>query len=714
MPQVPYNPIPSVAPQDTPIPSERIDTPGAAFGTTIAAATQHLGDVTDQAASEVFQRGIAMQDLYNHSQALEGVTKLQKSVGDIHAKLSAMQGKDAVDYYTNGYIDDINKAKEDVRNTLPNPMAQKIYDQGAESVIGRTIFNGAGHAAIENKQYAIGAAGARVKESQNAALLNPQDDAGFQQHLQDTISNTQAQWQLQGADSDTIDAATHKAVSDLYVSRIEGLAKTHPFQADEILAKAAADGKIEGEDLGKITNLVQSATHTVGARNLSSEVRSGSDLSPGAGAVSIGAAKAAIGGFETGNNYQSLGVAVPGRGQALGKYQVMPENLGPWLKDAGLPPMTPAQFLASPSAQDKVFETKFSQFMTQTGSFNDAASMWFTGKPVAQAGNVKDANGTSVPSYLASTNRILAQNAPLADQVAKVRQRAGELAPDDPTMADFAEQRITADYHLNRQIEFDDQFHNRMSVETALVSGNQQGKLPTNPDELKAISPEVEAAWNNMRPDEQRKYMSIMATTSRQDVAMTDTRLKEYQRLKGEAQSDPAAFLDEDVVGADLPMSAKKELVNDQVKKKANAEADPRVTQALQVLRPTLDAAGISRTSDAQGYDQYVGALQGALEDFSTDNKRPPNAKEVGEIGQRLLQSVAGTGWLGSSVGGSKVYNVAVPDAERTKILSDPFWTERGITPTDDQVQRIYARQIYQKLYGGTTKADTPSVPTSK
>jgi hypothetical protein len=204
--------------------------------------------------------------------------------------------------------------------------------------------------------------------------------------------------------------------------------------------------------------------------------------------------------------------------------------------------------------------------------------------------------------------------------------------------------------------------------------------------------------------------MGVMATMAKSDVAMTDARLKEYQRLKGEAQKDPAAFLDEDVVSADLPMSAKKELVNDQVKKKANAEADPRVTQALQVLRPTLDAAGISRTGDQQGYDQYVGALQGALEDFRTNNKRPPNAKEVGEIGQRLLQSVAGTGWLRND----QVYNVSVPDAERSKILSDPFWAERGIVPTDDQVQRIYARQIYQKLYGGTTKANTPNVPTSK
>lgn len=711
MPQVPYSPIPDVAPQDNPIPRDRLDTPGAAFGTSIAAATEHLGQVTDNAGNELFQRAMSMQDLYNHSQSIEADTDFMQKSGDIHAKLSAMQGKDAVDYYQNGYQQDLQDARQGIREGLPNDMARKMFDQSSLSTLGRTIFNGAGHAAQENKNYAIGAASARVKESNNAALLNPTDEAGFQQHINDAVSNTTAQYQLKGADQDTIDAATHKAVSDLYVNRITGLAKSQPFAANKILSDAAANGKIEGEDLGRITNVVQSATHSVGARNISSEVRSGSDLSPGSGVVPIGSAKAAVGGYESGNNYQSLGVQVEGRGQALGKYQVMPENLAPWLKDAGLPSMTPQEFLNSPTAQDKVFETKFGQFMTQTGNFNDAASMWFSGKPVAEAGNVKDANGTSVPSYLMNTNRILAQGAPLSDQVAKARAQAGKLAPDDPLMADFSQDRITADYHQNLQVRRDDEFNNRQSVESALVSGDQQGKLPTTVDELKATSPQVEAAWNNMQPSDQRKYMGIMAHLDKNDTAMTEPRLKEYQRLKGEAQSDPASFLNEDVISADLPMSAKKELINDQVKKKANAEADPRVTQALQVLRPTLDSAGISRSADQQGYDQYVGALQGALEDFSSSNKRPANAKEVGEIGQRLLQSVAGTGWLRND----KVYNVAVPDAERNKILGDPFWTERGITPTDDQVQRIYARQTYQKMYGGTTKANAaPQPPQSK
>lgn len=715
---VPYNPTPTVAPGGQPTPSEHIDTPIAAFGGTIAAATSHLGEAVSGAGNEIFARGMAMQDLYNHSQAIQADADFMKAAGDVHAKLSTMQGKDAVEYYQNGYKTDLDDARQSIRDGLPNEASQKLYDQSSLSTLGRTIFNGAGHAATENKQYAIGASSARVKIAQDAALQNPTDEDGFKQHVQDVVNNTKAQWELKGADSDTINNTTHKAVSDLYVNRITGLAKTQPFMANKILNDASAKGLIEGGDLGKITGIVQSATHTVGARNLSSEVRSGADLSPGSGIVSIGQAKLGITGAENGGqaNYQALGPVVPGRGQALGRYQIMPENLSPWLKEAGLPSMTPAEFLKSPSAQDKVFETVFGRYMNETGSANEAASKWFTGKTIAEAGRVTDKTPTSaghnVPWYLSQFNRAIASNAPLSEQVAKVRTKAGDLAPDDPLMADYAEQRVIADFHQTLQVRRDDSFNNRQTIEAALIGGDQKGNLPTSLEQLKNQSPQVEVAWDNLQPSEQRKYLSVMAKLDRSDVAMTPERLKEYQRLKGESQSNPAAFLDEDVVGANLPISVRKELINLQVAKKANAEVDPRVTHALQTLRPTMEAAGITHAGDTNGYDQFVGALQGALDDFAGTNKRGANAKETMEIGQRLLQSIPHTGYFRND----QVYNVTVPDAEKQKIVNDPFWKERNIVPTDDQVQRIYARQIYQKLYGGTTKATTPppALPQSK
>jgi hypothetical protein len=132
-------------------------------------------------------------------------------------------------------------------------------------------------------------------------------------------------------------------------------------------------------------------------------------LRHGAGEVDIERAKRAIGTFESGNNYQSVGPQTH-LGRALGRYQVMEQELPGQLKQAGLPPMTPQEFLRDRDAQDKLFETVFGGLQKKYGNFNDAASVWFSGRPADKAGNARDVLGTTVPQYLANTNAILARD----------------------------------------------------------------------------------------------------------------------------------------------------------------------------------------------------------------------------------------------------------------------------------------------------------------
>jgi len=695
MANVPYTGVPSVAPEDAPIPRYSADTPTAAFGGATAQALTELGGSFREVGNELWSRADAMQQLKNHSEANAAAANYAEQAGKAHADYSALQGKDAVEAYPS-YIDGLKKTRLDIQNSLSNPMSQKLFESESFSTMGRTIFNGAGHAASENKSYSIGASAARVQASRNAALVDPTDEKGFQEHVATTIKETTAQWQQKGADSDTIDNANHKAVSDLWYDRIAGLARQQPFMADKLLGQATKDGKINGEDIGKLTAIVRDATHTVGARNISSEVMSGSDLSWGSKPVSMPQAKLAIGTFESGNNYQSLGVQTS-HGRALGRYQVMEEFLPDFLKQAGMPAMTGKEFLQSPSAQDKLFESVFGKYMQDGGSFNEAASKWFSGKSVADAGNAKDANGTTVPGYLRNTNAILARNAGLQDQIASGRTKADAMSPNDPLLADYAESRIITDHNMTLAAKRDDDYKNRQTVEGGLIGAGKDGKIPTTVEELKSQGPEVEAAWQKMQDSDKRRYMTVLAHNAKGDTAWTQDNLIEYQRLKGMAQSDPAAFMDTDVVGAALPMSARKELVNLQISKKANAEADPRVMHALQILRPTMESAQITRKGDADGYDRFVGSLQNALEFYAQDNKKPADAKAITEIGQQLLQRVPGTGYFGSNFSSDPVYNVSVPDKHRAAIVQQ-VQDERGIMPTDDMIQRIYAGQVLRQL----------------
>lgn len=103
-----------------------------------------------------------------------------------------------------------------------------------------------------------------------------------------------------------------------------------------------------------------------------------------------------------GNNYGIEGPMVTSglyKGEkALGKYQVMPSNLPAWLKEAGLPNMTPKQFLASPSAQEKVFETRSLAEYAKYGNWDDVASVWFSGAPAKN--NTRGDGYNSTPQYL--------------------------------------------------------------------------------------------------------------------------------------------------------------------------------------------------------------------------------------------------------------------------------------------------------------------------
>jgi hypothetical protein len=83
---------------------------------------------------------------------------------------------------------------------------------------------------------------------------------------------------------------------------------------------------------------------------------------------------------ESGGNYQ---IVNPNSG-ALGAWQVMPDNLPGWLAQAGQPPMSPAQFLRDPGAQNAVAYTILGGYYDTYGP-QGAAAMWYSGQPDAAA-----------------------------------------------------------------------------------------------------------------------------------------------------------------------------------------------------------------------------------------------------------------------------------------------------------------------------------------
>jgi hypothetical protein len=148
----------------------------------------------------------------------------------------------------------------------------------------------------------------------------------------------------------------------------------------------------------------------------------------------------AIAGNETGgeaNPYATIGPD-NGKGQRpYGKYQVMDFNVGPWTKEVLGTEMTPQQFAASPEAQEKVFQTKFGQYVQKYGNPQDAASAWFTGGPLSTGANKRDVLGTTGRSYVDMFTKKLGPTAPPVDSpaLALAAPQGGAPAIDAPTAA---------------------------------------------------------------------------------------------------------------------------------------------------------------------------------------------------------------------------------------------------------------------------------------
>lgn len=84
----------------------------------------------------------------------------------------------------------------------------------------------------------------------------------------------------------------------------------------------------------------------------------------------------AIAGQESGGNYG----AVNGRTGALGKYQILPSNIGPWSRQYLGYTVTPSQFLSNPELQERLARAVLSSYFNQYGA-RGAAAAWYSGSP---------------------------------------------------------------------------------------------------------------------------------------------------------------------------------------------------------------------------------------------------------------------------------------------------------------------------------------------
>lgn len=105
-------------------------------------------------------------------------------------------------------------------------------------------------------------------------------------------------------------------------------------------------------------------------------------------------------------DYAAVGPTHATLGRALGRYQIMEANIGPWSREALGREVSADEFLASPDIQDAVFDHRFGQYVQQFGE-EGAAQAWFAGPGGVGKTGRTDSLGTSVGDYTAKFRTAL-------------------------------------------------------------------------------------------------------------------------------------------------------------------------------------------------------------------------------------------------------------------------------------------------------------------
>ncbi len=278
MPQIP-NPVPSVQVADTPLPKVSVNTPEAAFGGATAAAITNLGRTIEGSGNELFARAISLKNDDNLAEAKEADTKYMEEAGKLHAEFDSLKGGNAPKSYEQ-LQQDLGKARTDIRENLSNPAAKRLYDSSSLGTMGRTIFNGANHAAAVNKRYQWDASAARVETFKNQVYQQP-DNRTFDASISGLEAEIGKQAALGGWDQSKYEEELAKAKSEMASHRILGMARNDPNAANQLADEYKKKGLLQGRDVETVGNKVQSFTESIGTNEVAQQVLSKYTLNDG-------------------------------------------------------------------------------------------------------------------------------------------------------------------------------------------------------------------------------------------------------------------------------------------------------------------------------------------------------------------------------------------------------------------------------------------------
>lgn len=268
MPQVPGL-TPNIEPSAQGTPELSLPVPVEAFGGAVGHALEGLGGVVEGASDKIWARAMEIQTLKNETEVDKNDAAFMEKAGIIHAKFSALKG-DAAQAAFPQYIQDIKSLREGMSRGMSNPMSQKMFDKTSLSTLGRTIFNGAGHAGEQGALAAIDGVSKRLDTTVDAASTT--DDPGQREELRNKAMGLNYKLhQLKGTTESAPDSE-RIINSSIDSNNVIFQAKTDPFTAATKLEELKKADKITDQDYQKADHFITSQRRSIGSVNTANEI----------------------------------------------------------------------------------------------------------------------------------------------------------------------------------------------------------------------------------------------------------------------------------------------------------------------------------------------------------------------------------------------------------------------------------------------------------
>lgn len=323
-------------------------------------------------------------------------------------------------------------------------------------------------------------------------------------------------------------------------------------------------------------------------------------------------------------DYAAKGPRHQKMGQALGRYQIMEANIGPWSKAALGRAVTPAEFMdpeKGPAIQDAVFDHVFGGYVKRFGA-EGAAQAWFAGPGGVGKTDRKDVLGTNVGSYGQKFLAALGQapspsaeakantyQAPVLDTTPLALRRDGTVrgeAFDDAAMSSNA-------WRMNA------------GLSTDLFNAQQQ--FQDDPAGFQAASAQIYDTYREQIGDPQMQEVFDKAFQQRTEAYRQNIAARHEGQLRQQQEADYAAGLS----ARQIDIERQAQVLG------ANPQGDKILSEEVRATQLSIDGAVRSGTiTPAQGEKAKTeiattaarGRIQGVYDALTT-----PEQKEQYSLG---------------------------------------------------------------------------------